>query len=248
MAKRKWRESDLLVVDDTVFVLFEIEGYDTKVRIHKSLLIENSTFFKDLFDANGGESSNQIVDDKDIGQDLLESFKLFVDSLYRGTIDNIFQGRRGQGVGSCPEIIELYQVYFFARKYGIRWLTDDCFEKCQQRIRFFVYRDRALNSTYIKDLHKVLEEMGFGMERFKKQIKWMCDEDDVIPAFAYATDLGINHLKDQVVAYSCQLEFDPSWPQELTNLVVKRLLGLCDKSNSRFRGCLTDDQLLDVFS
>lgn len=219
MSTQNWRPSDLLSVDAREYVLFDIKGHDKKVKMHKSVLIENSSFFRNFFEGshtNHDQLGKFLVDD-DTGYELPESFNLFVDAVYLKTVLPLIVGIKH----NWEKITTIYQVYYFADKFGVDWLIENCKKQSGELIDSMCLTKIPL--SVIKALYRDLGKMDRDVDRFKKNIKWHFNMTDLVKAFEFANEIESVSLRDQVVTFCCYIVFDPSWPEKLIRHYIKRL-------------------------
>lgn len=241
MDSLNWKYQNLLLADDPDQLVFFKIGNNPLVKIHRSILVQSSTVFKDMFIdgvTNNDPLTPIVIDDK-TGCDTFKGFMLFVGALYEKDVSSFLEEP------PCTQaILKCQQVYFFADKYQVIELV----EKCKESAKKLLGR---LQSKYIVSIPaitlcmKIVEEMSIPEEMIIiRKMRLLITKKNLIEYFRSVQEWGIQELMDQFVAASCHLDFDPSWPPELSTLVFKRLKGFASKQ--QLKGTLTDQQLRDI--
>ena len=205
-------------------VYFGFTDNKEQVKVHKSVLIKQSAFFKDMFEGNltNDEPLIPIIIDDEIiigkyEYDAFEAFLLFAGALYEDDLARFLKY-------SDPNYIVVdryYRVYHFADKYQIIKLAEQCRElTCEEIQRFTNCKllPRAMESVLAS---VKLMSMDTELENVNK-LELAVTKENVVECFNLVKKWDIEEFKDQVVTYCCLNEFDPSWPTELIALVVKR--------------------------
>lgn len=245
MAKPAWNYRDLTVDDDADdFVFFEVIGYPKKIRIHKSVLIENSSVFKDAFNeeiTNNEPLKPIVIDDKAL-YDRVQAIKCFVVSLYTKKLDLVLDPVTESTNKEFSKFVCCHQVYYFADKYHVDWLIKECLKKAE---KFFIasIKKYEFDVVRVKFIDIMVKKMSLDLNRFKQDTKLCIRKSNVVKFFKYASENGHEEFKDQIVASCCLLDFDPSWPTELTGLVIKRLK---EVPKEMLKEDLTDSQLEEL--
>lgn len=71
----------------------------------------------------------------------------------------------------------------------------------------------------------MIKSMRLGQEAeeaFKRKVTFDCVSDGV-EAFRLCQELGLDTMVPQIVDRCCDMDFDPSWPPELIDKVIRRL-------------------------
>ena len=202
-------------------VLFKFEGQDKEVKIHKSVLVDSSPFFKDMFEnLTNTDPLEPILIDDDTDFNRVDGFIAFVEVLYEtNPMVAVTQSSYNDWFKLMNRIL---QVYHFADKYQVDWLINKCKELAKSSINYF------------KKLSMIPESLEMSLKLVKalsldKEMKTVAgmdivpNEGNVVLFFDLAKKWQLNEVMDKLAKNCCDLEWDQSWPVELAGKIIKEL-------------------------
>ena len=202
-------------------VLFKFKRRKEQVRIHKSVLVDSSLFFKDMFENVTNTDPLQpilIGDGTDFNR--VDGFIAFVEALYE-TNPMVAVTQSGYNDWFSPTN-RILQVYHFADKYQVDWLIIKCKELARASITYFASMPMIPESLEMS--LKLVKALSLDEEM--KTVAGMDivpNKEYVVPFFDLAKKWQLNEVMDKLAKNCCDLEWDQSWPVELAGKIIKEL-------------------------
>ena len=202
-------------------VLFKFKRRKERVRIHKSVLVDSSPFFKDMFEnlTNTDPLEPILIGD---GTDFnrVDGFIAFVEALYEtNPMVAVTQSSDNDWFKLMNRIL---QVYHFADKYQVDWLINKCKELAKSSIIYFASMPMIPESLEMS--LKLVKALSLDEEM--KTVAGMDivpNKEYVVPFFDLAKKWQLNEVMDKLAKNCCDLEWDQSWPVELAGRIIKEL-------------------------
>lgn len=195
------------------------------VRIHKSLLVETSPLFKDMFyeEITSNEPLDPILVDDSVDFDVFEGFLDFVTTLY------------GAPVQSPDDLAVLHHAGFFADKYQVTWLIEDIEKRAMKEITMsgLGWKENGIKLESLKACLGLIHQ--FDQRQLMNQVKrrqlmnqlkripLKVTEETAVDFYHLVKRYNMEKLMNQVVNYCCILQPKEDWPIDLIVRVTRKL-------------------------
>ena len=213
-----------LAEDPNDLVWFKVIDQDKLVKISKSTAIEASPVLKELIENNEFSPDNPITVDDVTDFNLSTGFLAFVEAVHENDAQAwLVNQRNWDDTFYTFGFNRVRQVHFFANKYQVESLIDQCTEAAKILVDMYV-KDPEVAAVELPACLEMVRalELNDYMAKVRK-VSLELTEALVLEKFDLAMKWDIKEFLDQVVIFCCFLEPDETWPQELLTLVIKEL-------------------------
>ena len=200
-------------------VFFKIKGHTEMIKIQTSVLVENSTVFRDMEQLAGKEPMEPIEINDSTEFHLFDGFMAFVEALHG--FDLIKVTDPSDFKNYYKDSLRMQAVYYFADKYHIQWLMDKCVKVCKKT--FFKERLASSPRRLGRNL-RLARALGLAKEFKdvqKQELRFHIK--DVLPFFNLAKEFVSEDIMASLVRNCCEMEPDVCWPPELFVKVLKKV-------------------------
>ena len=194
---------------------------DILVKLHKSILIESSVVFRDMFDGDitNNEPLEPILIDDQTSFNLYEGFMAFAGALYETIpLERVTSER--DWINPLSHII---RSHYFADKYQVDWITDRCRKKAKESIKYLTSPYVSITPDCLEFLLRLNRSWSLDMMEDIKKANPEKDTRHIVSFFYLAREREMDEFMAKLVQYCCGLEMDQRWPFELSASVFREL-------------------------
>ena len=202
-------------------IVFKFKGQDKEVKIHKSVLVDSSPFFKDMFqNVTNTDPLEPILIDDDTDFDRVDGFIAFVEALYE---TNPMVAVTNKNINDWWKTMDrILQVHCFADKYQVDWLINKCKELARSSNSHFATLEMCPQSLEMS--LKLVKALSLDEQiQSVAGMRLQPNKEYVVPFFDLAKKWQLDEVMNKLAKNCCDLEWDQSWPVELNGKIITEL-------------------------
>lgn len=210
--------------DPSDLVWFRVVGHSKLIKIDKTMVTEASPVIKELLQNNVFNEIKPILIEDTTDFDVLTGFLSFVEALHEKDPKSwLGNPNNWEDNGFTFGFNRVRMVHYFAKKYQVESLIDDCVLAGDDLINKYV-KDPELAGIELPLCLQLIQDLELKQAMAKvKKVTLELTRTLVLEKFELAKKWNVKEFIDQVVLFCCFLQPEEDWPRELLVLVLEQL-------------------------